>query len=68
MRKTWCATLRQDLETNDAVIIPLSEGECSEYSTEYIIIFSILIIGILLALLVIVLMLLSDFVSELLAE
>ena len=68
MRKTWCTTLRQDLETNDAVIIPLSGRECSKYSAKYIIIFSFLIFGILLALLVIVLMLLSDFVSELLAE
>jgi hypothetical protein len=43
-------------------------GWCSKYSTVDIIIFSILIFGILLALLVIVLMLLSEFVSELLAE
>ena len=49
-------------------LIQLSECGGSKYSTEDIIIFSILIFGILLALIVIVLMLLSEFVSELLAE
>jgi len=33
MRKTWCETLKKDLETNDAVIIPLSGGECSNRAT-----------------------------------
>ena len=33
MLKTWCKTLKKDLEPNDAVIIPLSGGECSNRAT-----------------------------------